>query len=130
MATEAGGSSVVTPEGSRSKATTGLCFPSRTSELIVRVFLPGPAILLRIRKGDERAQEQTRALRELEEHVVATAGGSVLASQDAAHKERVRVVTVQPQYTAGQPSIEIRVEIRCPLDMSRGQRISTRISVV
>ena len=59
---------------------------------------------------------------------MATAGGSVLASQDVARKERVCVVAVQPQYTAGQPSI--RVEIRCPLDMSRGQRISTRISVV
>ena len=37
----AGGSNVVMPEGSRRKATAGLCFPSRTSELIVRVFLPG-----------------------------------------------------------------------------------------
>ena len=61
---------------------------------------------------------------------MATAGGSILASQDAARKERVRVVAVQPQYTAEQPSVEIRVEIRCPLDMSRGQRISSRISVV
>ena len=61
---------------------------------------------------------------------MATAGGSVLASQDAARKERARVVAVQPQYTAEQLSVEIRVEIRCPLDMSRGQRISSRISVV
>ena len=38
------------------------------------------------------------------------------------------MVAVQPQYTAEQLSVEIRVEIRCPLDMSRGQRISTRIS--
>ena len=66
----------------------------------------------------------------MEEHVAATTGGSVLASQDAACKERVGVVAVQPQYTAEQLSVEIRVEIRCPLDMSRGQRISTRISVV
>ena len=61
---------------------------------------------------------------------MAIAGGSVLGSQDAARKERVRVVAVQPQYTAEQLSVEIRVEIRCPLDMSRGERISTRISVV
>ena len=61
---------------------------------------------------------------------MATAGVSVLASQDAARKERARVVAVQPQYTAEQLSVEIRVEICYPLDMSRGQRISTRISVV
>ena len=54
------------------------------------------------------------------------AGGS----GNPARKERVRVVAVQPQYTAGQLSVGIRLEIRCPLDMSRGQRISTRISVV
>ena len=58
---------------------------------------------------------------------MAIAGGSVLASQDLARKERVRVVTVQPQYTVGQLCIEIRLEIRCPLDMSRGQHISIRI---
>ena len=61
---------------------------------------------------------------------MSTAGGSSSASQDAAGKERARVVTVQPQYTAEQQSVEIRLEIRCPLDMSRGQRISSRISVV
>ena len=58
---------------------------------------------------------------------MATAGGSVLASQDLAHKERVHVVAIQPQYTAGQLSVGIRLGIRCPLDMSRGQRISSRI---
>ena len=61
---------------------------------------------------------------------MAIAGSSFFASQDAAGKERVRVVAVQPQYTAEQVSVEIRPEIRCPLDMSRGQRISSRISVV
>ena len=61
---------------------------------------------------------------------MAIVGGSVLASQDAARKERVCVVAVQPQYTAEQLSVEIRLEIRGPLDMSRGQRISSRISVV
>ena len=61
---------------------------------------------------------------------MAIAGGCVLASQDAAHKQRVHVVAVQSQYTAEQLSVEIRLEIRCPLDMSRGQRISSRISVV
>ena len=60
----------------------------------------------------------------LEEHVVAIAGVSVLASQEPAHKEHVHMVAVQPQYTAGQLIVEIRLEIRCPLDMSRGQRIS------
>ena len=75
-------------------------------------------------------QQQTGELRALEEHVVAIAGGSVLASQEPAHKERVRVVAVQPQYTARQLSVEIRLEIRCPLDMFRGQRISSRIFVV
>ena len=58
---------------------------------------------------------------------MATTGGSVLASQDPAHKERVHVVTIQPQYTAGQLCVEIRLEIRCPLDMSRGHHISSRI---
>ena len=33
----------------------------------------------------------------------------------------------QPQYTAEQLSVGIRLEIRCPLDMSRGQRIPSRI---
>ena len=60
---------------------------------------------------------------------MATAGASILASQDPARKERVRVVAIQLQYTAGQLSVEIRLEIRCPLDMSRGQRISSRISM-
>ena len=59
---------------------------------------------------------------------MATAGGSFFASQDTARKERVRVVAVQPQYTTEQLSVEIRLEIR--LDMSRGQRISSCISVV
>ena len=56
-----------------------------------------------------------------------TVGGSVLASQDLARKERVRVVAIQPQYTAGQLSVGIRLGIRCPLNMSRGQRIPNRI---
>ena len=42
----------------------------------------------------------------------------------------MRMVDVQLQYTAEQLSVEIRLEIRCPLDMSREQRISSRISVV
>ena len=41
---------------------------------------------------------------------MAAAGGSVLASQDPARKERVRVVAIQPQYTAGQLSVGIRRE--------------------
>ena len=40
---------------------------------------------------------------------MATAGGSALASQGAARKERVRVVAVQPQYTAEQLSVGIRL---------------------
>ena len=54
-------------------------------------------------------QQQTRVLRELEEHVVAIVGGSVLASQEPACKERVRVVAVQLQCTARQLSVEIRL---------------------
>ena len=67
-------------------------------------------------------------LRALEEYIVAAARGSVLASQGPTHKKRVRVVAIQLQYTIGQLSVKIQLEIRCPLDMSRGQRISNRIS--
>ena len=100
------------------KRSRRACLPSRACR-----FAVNPS-------SDERAQQQTRVLPAVEEHVAATTGGSVLASQDAARKERARVVAVQPQYTAEQLSVEIRVEIRCPLDMSRGQRISSRISVI
>ena len=58
---------------------------------------------------------------------MATVGGSVLVSQEPARNECVHVVAVQPQYTVGQLCVEIRLEIRCPLDMSRRQRISSRI---
>ena len=52
---------------------------------VVHVFLPGPAVLLSIPHG---RYESWRG---------------------AARKERVRVVAVQPQYTAEQLSVEIRL---------------------